>query len=305
MKGTLITLIGPTAIGKTNISLVLSEKLKTEIISCDARKFYKELKIGTAPPDEEARRRIPHHFIGHLSIHQYYTARDFERDALTKLEKLFARYSVVIMVGGSGFYEKALTQGLDRFPETYPKIRKDLITLFKKEGLIPLQKELKKKDPVYYQMVDKNNHQRILRALEIIRTSCLPFSSFLFHQKKKNRFFRTIKIGLNSPREFLYERINQRVNDMMQKGLLEEARLYFPNKDLNALKTVGYRELFSYFEGRLSLERAIEEIKKNTRHYAKRQLTWYRNDPEVTWFEPDHINEIFAYIKNIRPEKRV
>lgn len=295
MRPTLIALVGPTAVGKTSLSLALAEKLSCEILSCDARQFYRELKIGTSPPDKEALKRIKHHFIGHLSIYQTYTAGDFEKDALKKLDELFARYSTVLMVGGSGLYEKALTQGLDAFPKVPLEIDKALHEVFKEKGLAPLQKELKHFDPFYYHQADLYNPRRLIRALGVIRASGQPFSSFRMGLKAR-RPFRVIKIGLHLSRQALYLRINKRVDQMIQEGLLQEAKTYYPYKYLNALQTVGYKELFAYFEGLDTLENAIEEIKKNTRRYAKRQLTWYRRDEEVNWFFPDQKDEILTRV---------
>ncbi|WP_103327380.1 tRNA (adenosine(37)-N6)-dimethylallyltransferase MiaA [Bacteroidetes bacterium endosymbiont of Geopemphigus sp.] len=295
MRPILITIIGPTAVGKTSLSLDLAKKLSCEIVSYDARQFYRELKIGTSPPDEKALKSVRHHFIGHLSIYQTYTSGDFEKEALRKLDELFAKYSTVLMVGGSGLYEKALIQGLDIFPEVPLEIHKALHEIFKKKGLAPLQKELKHFDPFYYHQADLYNPQRLIRALGVIRASGQPFSSFRTGLRTR-RPFRVIKIGLHLSRQALYLRINKRVDQMIQEGLLQEAKTYHPYKYLNPLQTVGYRELFSYFEGLSTLENAIEEIKKNTRRYAKRQLTWYRKDQEVNWFFPDQKDEILNCI---------
>ena len=299
----LIVLLGPTAVGKTFLSLALAKELSCEIVSFDSRQFYRELKIGVSLPDKEDLKEIKHHFIGHISIYQTYRAGDFEKEALRKLEELFFQYSIVLMVGGSGLYEKALTQGLDSFPEVPLEIQNELREIFKKKGLTSLQKELKYFDPVYYHHTDLYNPQRLIRALGVIRTSGQPFSSFRIGLRAR-RPFRVIKIGLYLPQQILYSHINKRVDQMIQKGLLQEAKTYHPYKYLNALQTVGYKEFFSYFEGLSTLENAIKEIKKNTRRYAKRQLTWYRKDQEVNWFFPNQKYEILTCIvKFIEGEK--
>lgn len=292
-----IAVVGPTSVGKTLTSVFLAKNTASEIISCDARQFYRELKIGTAPPSKEMLKEIKHHFIGHLSIHQKYTAGDFEKDALKKLDELFARHSTVVTVGGSGLYEKALTQGLDFFPEVSLEIEQDLRKVFKNEGIKSLQTELKHFDPCCYQTIDLQNPHRLIRALGVIRSSGQTFSSFT-NKPKAQRAFRVLKIGLDLPREQIYLRINNRVDQMMQQGLLKEAKTYHAYKHLNALQTVGYKELFRYFEGSTTLADAIEEIKKNTRHYAKRQLTWYRKDQDVHWFSPGDNDKILNHIKD-------
>ena len=293
----LIIITGPTAIGKTGLAVFLAKQLKTEILSFDSRQFYKEMKIGTAVPSDEELAEIPHHFIQNLSIHDNYSVGDFERDALEKLDELFQKYDSVVMVGGSGMFEKAVTEGLDEFPEVDKTIRQNLIYEFDIQGIEPLQKELLEVDPVYYKSVDKQNPVRIIRALEICRGTGKPFSSFR-KNKTAERNFQTIKIGLELPREEIYERINQRVDLMMENGLLEEVKSLYGCKKLNSLQTVGYKELFDYLDGKISLDFAVEEIKKNTRRYAKRQLTWYRKDEKVKWFSPNEKEEILQYILN-------
>lgn len=294
-KKHLISISGPTAIGKTELAIFLAEQLATEIISCDSRQFYKEMRVGTAVPTQTELNKIPHHFIQHLSIFDNYSVGDFERDALKKIEELFKIHDTIIMVGGSGLYEKAVTEGLDNFPEVDPSIRDKLNSEWKEFGLENLQKELEEVDIDYYNEVDLKNPIRIIRALEVYRSSGKPFSSFRIQNKKK-RDFKTIKISLDLPREEIYERINRRVNVMMNEGLLKEAMELFPHKHLNSLQTVGYRELFSFFEGEINLETAIEEIKKNTRRYSKRQLTWNRKDKNMEWFSPKEKNKILNYI---------
>lgn len=296
---TLISIVGPTAIGKTALAITLSKKLETEIISCDSRQFFKELKIGTAPPDEKELSEVPHHFIHHLSITDDYSVGDFERDALKKLEELFLQYDTVVMVGGSGLYEKAVTEGLDYFPEVDSSVRENLNKLFEEKGIQPLQNQLQQLDPDFFEKIDQQNHKRLIRALEICIGTGKPYSSFRTNQAKK-RNFNVLKIGLNVEREVLYNRINTRVDQMMKKGLLNEAKKFYPQKTLNALQTVGYREFFTFFDGINDLNFAIEEVKKNTRRFAKRQLTWFKKDAQVQWFKPNDISEIEHYIQENR-----
>ena len=280
----LITIVGPTAIGKTALSIQLAKYLNTEIISADSRQFFREMKIGTAVPSEAELAAAPHHFIQHKSVEEAYSVGDFERDALEKLKQLFQTHQAVIAVGGSGLYIKALTEGLDYFPEVTPGIREKLNLQFKKEGIRNLQKQLEILDPEYYKEVDKENPHRIIRALEICIATGKPFSSFK-NKKPKIRAFQNILIGLTADRKILYDRINKRVNLMMKDGLLEETRKLYPKHELNALNTVGYKELFAFLNDDCTLEEAVEEIKKNTRRFAKRQLTWFRKDDRIHWFD--------------------
>lgn len=295
----LIIITGPTAIGKTGLAVFLAQQLHTEIISFDSRQFYKEMKIGTAVPTDEELAEVPHHFIQNLSIHDDYTVGDFEQDALKKIEELFQKYDSLVMVGGSGMFEKAVTEGLDEFPDVNPNFRQELIQEFETEGIEKLQEELKMADFAYYQQVDLSNHQRLIRALEIIRGTGKPFSSFR-KNKSAERNFKVIKIGLELPREEIYNRINRRVDLMMEEGLLEEVRSLYEFKHLNSLQTVGYRELFDYLDGKTELDFAVEEIKKNTRRYAKRQLTWYRKDENIKWFSPFEKEEVLKFILNYK-----
>ena len=291
----LISISGPTASGKTGLSVFLAKSLKTEILSCDSRQFYKEMKIGTAVPTQQEMDAVTHHFIGHLSIFDNYSVGDFERDAIQKIEELFQVYDCLIMVGGSGLYEKAVTDGLDEFPEVDKKFRQELNTEFKNNGIEKLQQELKNSDPEYYKTADIQNPVRVIRALEIIRGTGQKFSSFrTSNQTQRN--FKLIKIGLELPREELYERINHRVDLMIKDGLLEEAKLLYPNRELNALQTVGYRELFEFMDGKTDLETAISEIKKNSRRYAKRQMTWYRKDERINWFSPFDKEKVLDFV---------
>ena len=295
-KGNLITVIGPTAIGKTALAIGLAKHFKTEIISADSRQFFKEMHIGTAVPTAVELNTVPHHFIQNLSINNDYSVGDFEREALKKLHELFEKYAVVVMVGGSGLYVDAVCNGLDDFPEVDPAIRKNLKARLEETGILELQNELKKLDFTTYNQIDLENPQRLIRALEICLVSGKPYSSFL-SENKSPREFNSIKIGLTAPREIVYDRINQRVDQMIENGLVDEARKLFPYKNLNALQTVGYKELFSYFEGEINLEFAIEEIKKNTRRFAKRQFTWFKKDQEILWF--DYLTDLDKIINQI------
>lgn len=289
------SIVGPTGIGKTALSIELAKNLKTEIISCDSRQFYKELKIGTAAPSSEELSLVPHHFIGNLSIAQDYSVGDFEKDALRKINELFNKYDQLIMVGGSGLYEKAVNEGLDDFPDIDSKVREDLMVEIQEKGLSYLQEELKKNDPEYYSQVDYNNPQRVMRALEIFRGTGKPYSSFRKNLVEK-RNFTSVKIGLTASRDLIYDRINKRVDLMMEKGLLEEVISLQSYRHKNALQTVGYKELFDYLDGNSSIEFAVNEIKKNSRRYAKRQLTWYRRDESVNWFDYQSTREIVDFV---------
>jgi len=297
MKNSLIVVLGPTASGKTELGVKLAEKLNTEIISADSRQIYKELKIGSAPPDADQLNRIKHHFVGHKSIHDYFNASMFEMDVLSILPGLFEKYDEALLVGGSGMYIDAVCSGIDDIPTVDPLIRQKLQEQYQNEGIESLRIQLKMLDPKYYDMVDLRNPNRILKGLEISIMTSKPYSSFLT-RKKKSRDFSILKIGINLNRDELYVRINKRVDQMMDQGLLEEARNLYPLKELNALNTVGYKELFSYFDGSISLVEAVELIKRNTRRFAKRQVTWFQRDSEITWFNPKKENEILEFVKN-------
>ena len=283
---TLIAVVGPTAIGKTKLGIDLAKHFQTEIISADSRQFFKEMKIGTAVPSEEELQAVPHHFIQHKSILDSYSVGDFEKDAIELLDTLFQKKDVVVMVGGSGLYVDAVVKGLDEFPNVQPKTRTVLNQKFKEQGLQYLQEELKAKDPEYFKIVDIDNPHRLIRALEVCITANRPYSSFL-KQKKKQRAFNSFYVGIRADREIIYERINQRVDLMMEAGLLEEAKSLYTHRALNALQTVGYRELFEYFDGSVTLDFAVSEIKKNTRRFAKRQLTWLRKNESILWVPHD------------------
>jgi tRNA dimethylallyltransferase len=295
----LITIVGPTAIGKTALSINLAEYFYCDIISCDSRQFFKEMKIGTAVPSTEELAVAKHHFIQNKSIFENYTVGDFEKEAISKLDELFLTNDYVVMVGGSGLYVDAVLKGFDDFPEVSASVREEVTSNYEKSGLDYLQTELEKRDPNYFSVVAKENPQRMMRALEVCIGSGKPYSSFL-NQKKNTRNFTPILIGLKAERSVIYDRINQRVDIMIREGLLSEAESLLPHKNLNALQTVGFRELFRYFEGEISLEFAIEEIKKNTRRFAKRQLTWFKRNEGTKWFDYlTNQNEITNYITGL------
>ncbi len=288
--------MGPTAIGKTSLSIALAQHFNCDIISCDSRQFFKEMRIGTAVPTSEELAGAQHHFIQNKSIFENYNVGDFEKEAIAKLDELFLTNDYAVMVGGSGLYVDAVLKGFDDFPEIDASVREKVTSNYEKQGIEYLQTELEKRDPNYFEVVAKENPQRMMRALEVCIGSGKPYSSFL-NQKKNTRNFTPILIGLQAERSVIYYRINQRVDLMMNEGLLAEAKELFPHKDLNALQTVGYRELFSFFEGEISLEFAIEEIKKNTRRFAKRQLTWFKRNENTKWF--DYLTDREEIIKNI------
>lgn len=298
MQKYLIVVSGPTAIGKTALSLEIAKNYSAEIISCDSRQFYKEMSIGTAVPSKEELAKVKHYFIQNLSINDNYSVGQFERDALAKIEELHKASKVVVMVGGSGLYIDAVCRGFDDFPKVPKEIRDELNTRYKTEGIEVLEQELELIDPEYHKVVDKLNPHRIIRALEIFKASGKTFTSFRIRQQQK-RNFKTIKIILSRERENLYERINQRVDIMLTEGLLEEVKSVYPYKENNALQTVGYKELFAHLDGEISLEFAISEIKKNTRRYAKRQMTWFRRDPETVFFNPEEKDAVFKYLEGL------
>lgn len=295
MKPTLVTIVGPTAVGKTEIGVQLAEHYASEIISADSRQMYRELKVGTALPSAEQLARVKHHFIGNLSIHNYYNVSMFEQDVLTLLQELFPKKPVLFMVGGSTLYINAIYYGIDDLPTVDPGLRAELQAQYQQQGIEFLRLKLKMLDPQYYQRVDLKNPNRLLKAIEICLMTGKPYSSLLTAPTRV-RDFQIIKIGLNKAREELFEQINQRVDFMFEEGLLEEARSFLPFKHLNSLNTVGYKELFLHFEGRITLEEAKEQIKKNTRNYAKRQLTWFKRYKDVEWFEPVHKDAILSYL---------
>ncbi len=297
MEKTLIILLGPTGIGKTELSLRIAEQLQTEIISCDSRQVFKELQIGTAAPTEEQLRRVPHHLVGMLSITDYYSAGRFEMDVLRKTEELFQTHDFVLMTGGSMLYIDAVYKGIDDIPDVDEELRNELLKRYQEEGIQNIRAELKILDPEYYQIVDQKNHKRIIHALEVCLMSGKSYSSFRKESSKK-RPFKILKIGLNMPREELYERINRRVDMMFENGLLEEAQRFYPHRNLNSLNTVGYKELFEYFDHNWTLDFARNMIKQNSRRYAKKQLTWFNRDKQIIWFHPSQEKEIMELIQN-------
>ena len=298
----LISIVGPTGIGKTSLAIKLAQHFETEIISADSRQFFKEMAIGTAVPSREELETIKHHFIQNISIFEEYSVGDFERDAIVLLHELFKKKNIVIMVGGSGLYIDAITKGLDKFPEVDPNIRAQLNKLLEDQGISVLQEKLSVLDPAYFKKVDTENPHRLIRALEICLGTGQPFSSFL-NQNKVSRDFKTISIGIDAERHIIYDRINQRVDLMVEAGLVEEVRSLEPQKALNALQTVGYRELFKYFEGNWTLEFAISEIKKNTRRFAKRQLTWFKKNEQTIWV--DYLEDIDSIVDKIKQKFKI
>jgi tRNA dimethylallyltransferase len=297
MKNFLIVLLGPTGVGKTELSILIADRLNCEIISADSRQFFREMKIGTAVPSGQQLIKVKHHFVRFLSVENYYSSSLFERDVLELLPSLFDGKNIALLSGGSGMYIDAVCNGIDDIPDVEPQIRDKYISRYRAEGIEGLRAALKLLDPEHYAKVDLKNHKRIMRALEICDSTGRPYSSFL-KKEKKVRDFEIIKIGLERPRDELYIRINQRVNEMLSAGLEDEARLLIKYRRLNALNTVGYREFFDYFDGLISREKAIELIKRNSRRFAKRQITWWSKDKEIKWFHPDHLSEINQFIDN-------
>jgi tRNA dimethylallyltransferase len=294
MKNFLIVLLGPTGVGKTDVSIDIASHFKCEIISADSRQFFREMRIGTAVPSELQLETIKHHFIRFLSVHDYYSSSLFERDVLELLPKLFFNNNVAFMAGGSGMYIDAVCNGIDDIPDIDLSVREKYIALYLEEGIEGLRATLKILDPEHYAKVDLKNYKRIIRALEICESTGRPYSSFLKKQKRE-REFEIIKIGLRRTRDDLYERINSRVDDMVNMGIEDEAKKLYSFRNLNALNSVGYKEFFEAFDGKISKEKAIELIKRNSRRYAKRQLTWWSKDKEIKWFQPEQVKEIIEY----------
>lgn len=294
---TLIIVLGPTGVGKSDISIQLAKHYHSEIVSADSRQFFRELSIGTAVPSSEDLKIVPHHFIQNKSIHDYYNVSEYETEALGLINNLFVKVNPIILTGGSMLYVDTVCNGIDDIPTVDPEIRDDVIRWYEQNGIEALRQRLLEIDPVYYQIVDLNNPKRLLHAVEIHQMTGLPLTSF---RKKtiKERPFRIIKIGINQDRKVLYERINQRVLKMMDAGLLEEAMTVYPYRKLNSLNTVGYKELFSYLDGECTLDEAIDLIQRNTRKYARKQLTWFRRDEKIKWFEPEQIQEIIEFVES-------
>ncbi|MNJ93053.1 tRNA dimethylallyltransferase [compost metagenome] len=297
LQKTLIVVVGPTAIGKTSLAIELAKHYQTEIISADSRQFFKEMSIGTAKPSDEELAAAPHHFINSHSVTQLFSTGDFEVQALALMDKLFTNHDVLIMVGGSGLYINAICNGLDEMPEIDLAIREQLNQQFAVEGIEAIRKQLTELDPEYFAKVDQSNPQRMIRGLEVVLSTGQKLSSFLTSNKKE-RPFNIIKIGLNTDREKLYNQINHRVDIMIENGLVEEVKSLTAYKKLNALKTVGYSEIFDYLDSTIDLPTAIDKIKQNTRRFAKRQLTWFRKDTETTWFEPNESSSVIRYLEN-------
>lgn len=294
---TLIVIVGPTAVGKTALAIEIAQYFETEIISADSRQFYKELNIGVASPSTEELSQAKHHFIANLSINDTYNVSKFETEALQCLENIFLTHDIAIIVGGSGLYIDAICKGIDELPDTEDELRNEIKETFFREGIEFLRNQLKILDTEYYHQVDLANPKRLMRAIEVCLTTGKPYSSLRVNQQKP-RPFNVLKIGITRPREILYDIINQRVDIMVENGLIEEVKNLLPYKNLNALNTVGYKELFAYFNGECKLEEAIEKIKVNTRHYAKRQLTWFRKDENTYWSNANERQTILSFIKN-------
>lgn len=290
-------MVGPTAAGKTALGIELAKHFGSEIISADSRQMYKELHIGTASPSEEELSEVRHHFIKNKSVNQYYNASMFEVEVLDLLNTLFRKLNVVLMVGGSTLYIDAVCNGIDDLPAVDLKLREELTQNFRKEGLEFLRSQLKSLDPVHYQKVDLNNPNRMMKAIEVSLMTGQPYSTFLTFTQK-TRDFNIIKLGINRVRAELFERINSRVDQMIAAGLIDEVKSLTSVRETNALRTVGYREIFEYLDGTIGLEDAIDQIKTNTRRYAKRQITWFSRDKTMPWFHPDHWDEIVKFIKS-------
>lgn len=299
MDKTLIVITGPTAVGKTRLCIDIAKHFGIPIINADSRQIYKELTIGTASPTDEEQREVKHYFVGTLSLEDYYSASLYEQQVLSLLDKLFTTHDYALMAGGSMMYIDAVCNGIDDIPTIDEETRKTMKRRLQEEGLENLCEELKRLDPAYYEIVDRQNPKRVVHALEICTMTGKTYTSFR-KREQKQRPFRIIKIGLNRERQELYDRINTRVDEMMEKDFLEEAKGLLGMKHLNALNTVGYKELFEYFEGRWALEEAVERIKGNTRRYARKQLTWYKKDEQMMWFHPNQKEDIINYILSMQ-----
>jgi tRNA dimethylallyltransferase len=293
----LILVVGPTAVGKSDLCLNLAKKFQTEILSCDSRQFYREMNRGTAKPSAEELAEVPHHFINNLSITDAYDVRKYEEDALNLMNSLFQKHQVLLMTGGTGLFADVVVNGMDAIPEVSPEIREKIIQEYQAKGLSWLQSAVEEVDPEFFAQVDRSNPQRLMRALEIWRGTGLKFSSFRTKNKVK-RPFEVIKIGLDRPREELYERIDRRMEQMLAEGLFEEAEGLVEKRGLNALQTLGYTEIFDFLEGKYDKEELVRLLKRNSRRYAKRQLTWFRKDPLIRWFHPSEERQILSYLEN-------
>ena len=299
---TLVCVVGPTAVGKTAVGIQLAQHFQTVVVSADSRQFYREMTIGTAKPSDEELAAVPHHFVNSHHITEDYSAGDFERDALALLEKLFLHHDVVLLVGGSGLFVRAVCNGLDDLPKPLPGVRDRLNNLYREQGLEALQALLQQADPDYFNEMDSQNPQRVIRALEVYESSGTPFSHFRRGQAVE-RPFGVLTLGLDTDRELLYRRINSRVDAMMGAGLLNEVEALLPYREKPPLQTVGYAELFDYLDGKCTLQDAVDKIKQNTRRYAKRQLTWFRKDKATAWFAPEDMEGMMAYVSSrINPQ---
>lgn len=292
----LVILLGPTGVGKTELSLRVAGHFHSPVISADSRQVYRELVIGTAAPTAAQQERIKHYFVGTLALTDCYNASRFEEEVIALLEKLHKAHPVVVMSGGSMMYIDAVCKGIDDLPTVTPELRRELTELYEREGLDPIRAQLKLLDPVHYNEVDLKNPKRVIHALEVCLMTGKPYSA-LRTNRQKTRPFRIIKIGLTRDREELYRRINRRVDTMLEEGLIEEARRVYPFRHLNSLNTVGYKELFNYFDGEWTLDFAIEKIKQDSRNYARKQMTWFRRDPEITWFHPEEEEAVMRHIE--------
>jgi tRNA dimethylallyltransferase len=296
MARTMVVIGGPTGIGKTRTGIELATVFNSVIISADSRQIYSELPIGTSAPTAEELAQVKHYLVGTRSIFDYYSAYEYEQDALRLSEELFAQHEVLFMVGGSMMYLDSFCYGIDELPTVDPGLRDELMKHYKEEGIEAIRLQLKSLDPEYYAQADLKNHKRLIHALEICLMTGMPYSS-LRTGMRRERPFQIIRIGLEMDRDELYERINRRVGDMMSRGLLEEARVLIAHRHLNSLNTVGYKELFEYFDGEYSLEKAVELIQRNTRRYARKQMSWFRRDKDIRWFHPSDIEGMTVFIR--------
>lgn len=293
----LIVIVGPTAVGKTDLAFDLAKRVSTEIVSADSRQFYKELEIGTAKPGRPMLAAVKHHFVNSLSVEQEYTAGQFEREALSVLANIFESHDVAVMVGGSGLYVQAVCEGMDEMPEIARGLREKWNATVERGGLAEVQQFVREHDPEFYEVVDRNNPARLVRAAEVIESTGRPFSSFRVGQAKVKRDFASIKIGLTADREELYDRIDRRMDLMIESGLFEEADRFFSLRHLQALQTVGYQEIFGYLQGDYDRAEAVRLLKRNSRRYAKRQLTWFRKDADIQWFDRRETGKVYDLLK--------
>lgn len=301
MQKTLVVIGGPTAVGKTTAAIHIARHFGTEIISADSRQVYKELNLGTAKPNQQELDQVKHHFINSHSIHKPLSAGEYEKEANATLKSLFKKYPLIVAVGGSGLYIKAITDGLDHIPETDPEIRTELNTIFEKNGIDPLLKELESADPEIYKNLDLQNPRRVIRALEVYRTTGTPLSVFQKDKSEHTKDYSVLKIGLEMERSDLYQRIESRMDEMIRNGLEDEVRALLPYKELSSLQTLGYSEIIKYLEGKYDYEECLRLLKRNSRRYAKRQMTWFKNQEDMVWFKPKDLSGILTYINSVIP----